>query len=105
MDKPDLNRLHCDPKNWRLFFFYFCRNDPRLIVPKRIGGMGWTFNFARPLAVPFFLLLLGCVVGVLALSKNFLINCDARFAVKIGCALALVFFCYKLSKPRLAEQK
>jgi uncharacterized membrane protein len=43
--------------------------DPRLVVPKR-SGLGWTFNFARPVAwVIFTVLLLGplAIVGAMIL--------------------------------------
>jgi len=33
---------------WR-GLFYVNPSDPRLIVPRR-SGLGWTFNFARPVA-------------------------------------------------------
>lgn len=44
--------------------FYYNPNDPRLWVPKRIAGMGWTFNLAHP-AGKF--LGLGLIVLVLAI--------------------------------------
>jgi hypothetical protein len=31
--------------------FYYCRADPRVIVPRR-RIWGWTINFARPSAIP-----------------------------------------------------
>jgi uncharacterized membrane protein len=48
------------------------RSDPRLIVPKR-WGIGWTFNFARPIAwVAFAVLLLGplLIVAVVLLRAT-----------------------------------
>lgn len=51
--KTDLSRFTDDPGNWYLWFIYFCREDPRIAVPKRIAGLGWTLNFAHPWAVPF----------------------------------------------------
>ncbi len=41
---PDQNNNH-----WRLGVFYFNRQDPRLLVPKR-HGFGWTLNFAHLVA-------------------------------------------------------
>ncbi len=35
--------------NWRGGLFYVNSADSRLLVPKR-SGLGWTFNFARPVA-------------------------------------------------------
>jgi len=31
---------------------YYCEDDPRIIVPKRIKGFGWTINFANSWAWP-----------------------------------------------------
>jgi len=36
-------------EGWRGGLFYVNAADPRLLVPKRFG-LGWTFNFARPVA-------------------------------------------------------
>ena len=36
-------------EGWRGGLFYVNRADSRLVVPKR-WGVGWTFNFARPIA-------------------------------------------------------
>lgn len=52
MKSDDIQKLWEDPKNWK-HFYYYCPEDPRAIVPKRkIWGkiMGWTINFAHPLA-------------------------------------------------------
>ncbi len=64
--KNDLSRFTDDPKNWHLWFIYFCREDPRIAVPKRIAGLGWTLNFANPWAVPFLAALCGGVWAVYA---------------------------------------
>lgn len=58
MDRTTLDHLHADPAHWKLGVFYFCREDARLLVPKRIAGLGWTLNFARPLAIPLLVLVL-----------------------------------------------
>ncbi|TCD10465.1 hypothetical protein EZ449_08945 [Pedobacter frigidisoli] len=44
---------HENPSNWKWGTFYFNRNDSRLIVPKRIKLLGWTFNFAHPISYIF----------------------------------------------------
>lgn len=33
--------------NW-IGILYFNREDSRVIVPKRVPGLGWTLNFANP---------------------------------------------------------
>src|SRR5277367_5650193 len=42
-----LDRLWSDPANWHGWGFYYCKEDPRTIVPKRIKWTGWTINFAH----------------------------------------------------------
>ena len=45
--------LRKDSKNYKWNrCIYFCKEDPYIIVPKRIPWMGWTFNFAHPKAWP-----------------------------------------------------
>lgn len=43
-----------DPNSWRRYVYY-CKADPRVIVPRRLKWLGWTLNFARPSAVPVLL--------------------------------------------------
>jgi uncharacterized membrane protein len=49
LEKELLDAMAKDPGNWR-GFIYFNRKDPRIIVPKMIPALGWTFNFASPYA-------------------------------------------------------
>lgn len=51
-----------DPRNWK-WRVYYCKGDPRVIVPRRWKWMGWTVNFARPSAIPITLLLLAIVAA------------------------------------------
>jgi hypothetical protein len=50
MTPEGLEALRRDPQNqkWGL---YYCKADPRVIVPKRLKWMGWTINAARPSAL------------------------------------------------------
>ena len=41
---------HEKSENWVLGIFYFNSKDFRFIIPKRNPMMGWTFNFAHPIA-------------------------------------------------------
>lgn len=59
MENTPLDRFHADPDNWKLGVLYFSREDPRLLVPKRLRGFGFTVNFGRPFAIPFIVLILG----------------------------------------------
>lgn len=46
-----------EAEHWTAGIFYHDRDDPRLVVPKRLG-VGYTFNFGRPAAwISLFLLL------------------------------------------------
>lgn len=65
--KNDLSPLSEDPANWYFWLIYYCRADPRIAVPKRIAGLGWTLNFAHPWALPFLAALCGGVWAVYAL--------------------------------------
>jgi uncharacterized membrane protein len=33
--------------NYKFGLFYFNHNDPRILVPKRLRFLGYSFNFAR----------------------------------------------------------
>ncbi len=33
--------------NWKFNSIYICKDDPRLVVPKKRRWAGWTFNFAH----------------------------------------------------------
>ena len=43
-----------DPHSYKCGVYY-CKTDPRVIVPRRFKWMGWTINFARPSAIPVLL--------------------------------------------------
>lgn len=100
MSTPAFDRHYYNSGNWKLGFIYFCREDQRIFVPKRVRGLGWTLNFARPLAVPALGFILAVVHGVLELSRSFGAGGDARFAIKMLLALGLIALCYRLSIPR-----
>jgi len=48
MTDPDV--LWSNPAHWSAVG-YRCKEDPRVIVPKRHASMGWTVNWAHPHAV------------------------------------------------------
>ena len=54
-----------NPNHWRLGIFYFNRQDPRLLVPKR-RGFGWTLNFAHVTAWA----IIGIIVLLLVVPRN-----------------------------------
>ena len=57
----DPNVLWSDPAHWTAVG-YRCKEDPRVIVPKRNPRMGWTVNLAHPRAAVAMILL--AVFGV-----------------------------------------
>lgn len=46
-DQFENDRMRNDPTNYKWGIFYFNPKDKRIIVPKRLKGMGWTLNFAN----------------------------------------------------------
>lgn len=61
MTREELKQMWEDPHN-RKFGFYYCKSDPRVIVPRRLKWMGWTINTARPSAVPTLLGIFGILI-------------------------------------------
>ena len=61
MTPEELEACWKDPKN-RKWGFYYCKADPRVVVPKRFKWMGWTINMARPSGVPVLLLIAAIAV-------------------------------------------
>lgn len=61
MTREEIETCRKDPRN-RKWGFYYCKADPRVIVPRGVRWMGWTVNAARPSAIPVLLLLIALVV-------------------------------------------
>ncbi|HRX11811.1 MAG TPA: DUF5808 domain-containing protein [Draconibacterium sp.] len=40
--------MKTNQENYKWGFIYFDPKDSRVIVPKSVQWLGWTFNFARP---------------------------------------------------------
>ena len=67
LDKEFIDNMSKDPGNWR-GPFYYNHKDPRLMVPKLYSSMGWTLNFANPIAyLSVAAIIVIIVVGVLLL--------------------------------------
>ena len=60
---------HQDPNNWIWGIFYYNKEDNRILPPKRITWMGWTVNFANPISVSIFLILILLAFIVLISNK------------------------------------
>jgi uncharacterized membrane protein len=65
-DQFEFDRMIQDPTNYKAGIFYFNRKDRRILVPKRIMGMGWTLNFANIYA---YVLILGIFLVVLIFMR------------------------------------
>jgi hypothetical protein len=100
MSRSAFDRHYYDANNWKLGFIYFCKADQRIVVPKRLRGLGWTLNFARPLAWPFLGLLLAFAFGARELLRSLNGSVGLAFAVALLLILGLLGLCYRLSIPR-----
>jgi uncharacterized membrane protein len=59
IEKPSKEQLDAwtkDPNNWKWGFFYYNKEDKRIMPPKKNPAMGWTINFANKRSVITFLL-------------------------------------------------
>ena len=90
MTREELQRQQKDPRNRKWGLFYYCKADPRVIVPKRFPWMGWTINAAQPAAIPVLLLLLAILVGPLLLATA--LGAGIRIELVTGLA-ALTVVC------------
>jgi uncharacterized protein DUF5808 len=91
-----LDRLWNDSTNWLPLGIYYCKDDPRIIVPKRIKRFGWTMNFANSWAWPAILIL---VVSA-TLPIIYLKVCKEPVAAAVFISLwvvALVVICGAMS--------
>ena len=61
MTSEEIEACWKDPRN-RKGGVYFCKADPRVIVPRHLKWMGWTVNFARPSAIPVLLGMIALLV-------------------------------------------
>jgi hypothetical protein len=99
----DYTELQQNPDNWRLYVFYVCREDPRIIVPKRFRITGWTMNFAHREAYLLFAALLALVivpitvVEVTGLSEISWLR-PTTIVVSVLAAFALTWWAGELQK-------
>lgn len=84
-----------DPKNYRYKFFYYCPNDPCVVLPKtgRMKGYGWTINFAHPSAkkISFLFVLVSLLPTLLVLAAvPFLLSFSLETATFVVAAVAII---------------
>ena len=60
--KETLKQWHEDPAHWKWGAFYYNKKDKRLLPPKRNPKMGWTINFANPVSILLFVVILISVI-------------------------------------------
>jgi uncharacterized membrane protein len=46
------------PSKWIWGMFYYNKDDKRLFPPKKLPFMGWTVNFANPLSILAFVVII-----------------------------------------------
>jgi hypothetical protein len=102
LPKGTLEALWKDPANWR-GPFYYCKEDPRGVVPKKIKSLGWTINFAR--ASGWW----GLVIGIAGTIAPFVyLKESGHIAWLIPAAIALVVLgvasAMLLSSPKRFEE-
>ena len=101
IDPRILEALWKSPQNWKWGSIYYCKEDPRVIVPKRQKWMGWTINFARPSAFPTLLALIAFISLPMSwLAFTGFVNTPLWFAVLIADILALCLICWYLASKK-----
>jgi hypothetical protein len=86
MTREEIEACRKDPRNRKWGIIYFCKADPRVIVPRGIKWLGWTLNFARPSAIPTMLL----IVAFLAVPLRMVEGEGAVTVLLVGTAEILV---------------
>jgi hypothetical protein len=96
----ELDEIHESSSSWIFGVIYFAPRDPRLLVRKRCRALGWTLNFARPLALP----LVAGTLAVLWAGLSLVASLDWSDSLKWSAALALIgwlVFCWAwIADPR-----
>jgi uncharacterized membrane protein len=69
-DKDTLNQWHDDPYKWRFGIIYYNKKDKRLFPPKKYYGLGWTVNFANPISIVTFFVIVLLLVSIVVLLKR-----------------------------------
>lgn len=105
MNTEDLNALHGNPGNWHFVFFYFAPADPRIVVKKRLGIMGWTLNFARPMAIPFLVALIASAYAYIHLLSRIGLSNSGKWMGVLLLIVLIFSLCGWMSNPRRFASK
>jgi len=102
MTENEINELWKDPRNWRVAFVYYCKDDPRVIVPKRLKITGWTLNFAHPWAIPTLILIIIAVLAPFEILRLFDVSGNSPWwlITIIFVLIGLVSFCFIMASPK-----
>lgn len=68
LSKEFLDAMSHETGSWR-GPIYYSRKDPRVMVPKINPSLGWTLNFASPVAWVAILALIAIIVGSVFFGK------------------------------------
>ena len=98
MDHDELEALWRDDRNWR-GRIYFCRTDPRIMVPKRTRMFGWTINLGHPWAIPAVVLEVALLAGPLLLLQYFKVETPYMLLAVAGVVL-LTFAMFRFLSTR-----
>jgi hypothetical protein len=86
--RKEIVEIWANPINWSLV--YRCVKDPRVIVPRRRPWMGWTINFAHPLAWVVLIVMVSLAVGPGLLLFRLGIVAAPFFLLTIGVSIGTV---------------
>jgi hypothetical protein len=100
MTREQLDALWAERRNWK-WGVYYCKEDPRVVVPKRARWMGWTINFARPTAVPVLVLFLGILIIPLVVAKWAGMKDQGILIVAAMAIVALWMTCVYMASRRI----
>ncbi|HEV7928430.1 MAG TPA: DUF5808 domain-containing protein [Verrucomicrobiae bacterium] len=93
MTRKEIEDCWQDPSNYKWGAIYYCKADPRPIVPKRYKWMGWTVNFARPSAIPW----VGLALAILAIPAWIVIAKGAATSIVLVTEVAAIAVVFLLS--------
>jgi hypothetical protein len=96
-----LEKLWSDPANWRGLGIYSCKEDPRILVPKRRKWAGWTLNFAHRRAWVHLIVGIGVtstLVVLLLLAHHFILTAFVFI-------LSIAFSAWRASPGRFEDRE
>ena len=99
MTEEEIESCWRDSRNYK-WGVYYCKADPRPIVPKRIKWMGWTINAARPSAIPIVLILLGALATPVHVIASNGAGIGTLLLASAAAVALLCLACASISSPK-----